>query len=182
MIISLIAAYNLDSENNRVIGKDNTLPWHSSSDLKRFREYTSGCPIVMGRKTHESIGRVLPNRTNIIVSRQLDYTAPGALVFPSIDEALYKAEALGAEVFIIGGGEIFKQTIDRAERLYITKMKKVSSEGDTFFPNFEKQEFRILLMEDSETELFRIMERNRPTIYPDESGSSAFLRPGGVGI
>lgn len=130
--ISLIAA--LDSE--RGIGRDNELLVRIPDDLKRFRELTTGHPIIMGRKNFDSIGKPLPKRTNIVVTRNPDYQVPGVVVAHSIDEALEQAAAVeDREIFIIGGGEIYDQTIDRATRLYLTLVEG-NFGADVFFPDY----------------------------------------------
>jgi dihydrofolate reductase len=130
MKINLIAALS----ENRVIGKDNKLLWNIPSDLKRFRQLTSGHPIIMGRKTYESIGRLLPNRTNIIITRDQDYKVEGAVITHSLDEALRQAQG-DDEIFVIGGGQIFEQAISLADKLYLTIVKG-NFEGDAFFPDY----------------------------------------------
>ncbi len=117
---------------NRVIGNDNTLIWHLPEDLKRFKQLTTGNTIVMGRKTYESIGRPLPNRRSIIITRDTNYKVDGCEVVNSLEEAL---ELSNNNCFIIGGGEIYRQAMDKADRLYITKIEK-EFEGDTTFPSF----------------------------------------------
>lgn len=116
---------------NGVIGNDNDLIWHLPADLKHFKAVTSGSSIVMGRKTFESIGRPLPKRENIIITRQVDLTIEGCLVVNSLEEAIDQAES--EEVFIIGGGEIYKQAIELADKIYLTKIHQ-DFEGDTVFP------------------------------------------------
>lgn len=136
--ISAIAAI---SEGTRGLGKDNDLLWKISEDLKRFRELTSGHPIISGRKNFESMGRVLPNRTNIIVTRDREYQIPGAHVAHSIEEALTLARTLdSSEIFIIGGGEIFRQALHLTNRLYLTIIH-ADKAADVFFPEYE-QEFQ----------------------------------------
>jgi len=136
MKISLIAAV----AKNNVIGKDNKLIWHLPADMKFFKEKTTGHCIITGRKNYESIPekfRPLPNRTNIIITRQRDYPAPGTIVVESIEQALTTAKKQNeTEAFIIGGGEIFKQTMDIADALYITHIDH-SFEGDVFFPEID---------------------------------------------
>ena len=124
-MISIIVA---SSENN-VIGVDNTRPWHLPDDLKFFKNLTSGNAIIMGRKTYDSIGRPLPNRTNIIVTRNTDYKQEGCVVCNSLEEAVNAAEGKG---FIIGGAEIYRQSIALADRIYLTKVHTVI-EGDAYF-------------------------------------------------
>ncbi len=137
MIISLIAALT----ENRVIGKDNDLPWHLPDDMKYFMQTTSGHHVIMGRKNYESIPkkfRPLPNRTNIVVTRQKDYAAPGCIVVNSIAQGIDIAiENHESEVFIIGGAEIYTQSLTMANRLYLTEIK-TSLEGHAFFPAFDK--------------------------------------------
>lgn len=126
--------------NNREIGVQNKLLWHISEELKRFKEITSGHPIIMGRKTHESIGRILPNRTNIIVSRDPDYSVDGAVVVNSLEEALQKARNKPGsdEVFIIGGAQIYNQALPVADKLYVTLVDSGFPEADTFFPDYSE--------------------------------------------
>ena len=128
MLISLIVAV----AENGVIGRNGDLPWRIPADLKFFKETTMGKPIVMGRKTWDSIGRPLPGRTNIVISRQAGFTASGAHVVADLDGALTAAGDV-PEVMVIGGGEIYHAAIDLAERLYITHVE-ASPQGDTHFP------------------------------------------------
>lgn len=118
---------------NRVIGDSNTLIWHLPEDLKRFRQLTTGNTIVMGRKTYESIGKPLPNRRSIIITRDSDYSAEGCEVVNSLEEALLLSNS---DCFIIGGGEIYRQAIDIADRIYLTLINK-EFEGDTSFPELK---------------------------------------------
>jgi len=120
---------------NRVIGKDNDMPWHLPADLQHFRKMTSGKPIIMGRKTYESIGRPLPKRHNIIVSRNADYRVDGCDVVSSLDEAVKIAGDVD-ELFIIGGGFLYNQAIDQADKLYLTFID-LEVDGDTLFPKYE---------------------------------------------
>lgn len=130
MIVSLIAAM----DEQRGIGVEGRLPWRLSTDLKRFRHLTMGHHLIMGRKTYLSIGKPLPGRINIVLSRQSGLTLDGVIVMSSLSEALVYAERSGeSEVFIIGGGDVFHQTIHLADRLYITNIHAVT-EADTFFP------------------------------------------------
>lgn len=124
---------------NRVIGRDGGLPWHLSEDLKRFRRLTTGHAIIMGRRTYESIGRVLPQRRNIILTRQPDYRVDGAAVFSSLDEALAHL-ADEEEVFIIGGGELYRQALPRTDRIELTLIHD-HIEGDTWFPELPADTF-----------------------------------------
>ena len=130
MIISAIAAIGKDG----VIGRAGKLPWSLPADLKRFRAITWGKPIILGRKTHESLGRALPGRTNIILTRRSDYRAPDCLVAHSPREALTLAESAGGdEVVVIGGSEVFEAFLPRCQKIYLT-MVEGEFEGDTFFP------------------------------------------------
>lgn len=134
MKISIIVA----KAENDVIGKDNTLIWHLPADMKHFRSKTSGHCVITGRKNYESIPekfRPLPNRTNIVITRQVDYSAPGAIVVDSIEKALKKAKELAdSETFIIGGAEIYKQSMNLVDKLYITEIRH-SFDGDVSFPS-----------------------------------------------
>ena len=138
MNVSLIAALS----RNRVIGKDNALPWKLSDDLKRFKALTLGHPVVMGRKTYESIiaalGRPLPGRENIVVTRSPDYRAPGCRVVHSLAQALEAARAApgGDECCVIGGEEIFRSALPVADRLEFTEIDR-DFEGDTWFPEYD---------------------------------------------
>lgn len=131
---------------NGVIGRDNALPWRIKSDLKFFKSVTMNKPVVMGRKTYVSIGKPLPGRTNIVVTRQDDFAAPGVLVAPGIEQALDAArgDALrrgSNEIAVIGGTEIFKQTLPVADRLVLTQVH-ANPEGDTYFPAIDPAVWR----------------------------------------
>ncbi len=128
-MIKIIAAMS----KNRVIGDSNALIWHLPEDLKRFRQLTTGNTIVMGRKTYESIGKPLPNRRSIIITRDLDYYVEGCEVVNSLEEALLLSNS---DCFIIGGGEIYRQAIDIADSIYLTLIDK-EFEGDTSFPEIK---------------------------------------------
>ncbi|MHA6260852.1 dihydrofolate reductase [Sporosarcina sp. CAU 1771] len=130
-MISLLVAHDA----NRVIGLNNDLPWYIPEDLAYFKKMTMGKAMVMGRKTYESIGRPLPGRLNIVVTRNQDYSAEGVLVVQDLTEAIEKAKEYNEEVMIIGGSEIFKLTLEIADRLYITSIQH-SFPGDTFFPEY----------------------------------------------
>lgn len=133
-IITLVAAIG----KNRELGAKGHLPWHIPEDLKHFKEKTIGKPIIMGRKTFESLGikKPLPDRTNIVITRQKDYAAPGAVVVVSLDEAIAAAEREHpSEIAIIGGGEIFKEAIERADKLYLTVIDD-SFDADVYFPDY----------------------------------------------
>lgn len=118
------------------IGFENQLLWHLPKDLKHFKEITSGHPVIMGRKTYESIGKPLPNRTNIVVSRKTDWFEEGILIVGSIKEAVKFAKKIDEEIFIIGGGKIYEQTMDVVDKLEVT-LVKADLEADTFFPKID---------------------------------------------
>lgn len=153
---------------NRVIGVENRLPWHIPGDLKRFKQITSGHPVLMGRKTFESIGRPLPNRTNILITRQKDYRAEGAAVCFSLEEALdWARRSPGAnEIFVIGGAEIFRQALPLADRIYLTVVEW-PFEGDTHMPTWDEAAFREVsaerISEDPPARLL-VLERKRPNL------------------
>ena len=128
MVVSLIAAM----AENRVIGCKGRIPWDLPEDLHRFRELTWGHPIVVGRKTFESIGRPLPGRRNIVLTRQDDFQAEGCMVVHSLEAAL-EAAAGSCEVFICGGAEVYRAALPHAQRIYLT-IVHVTAEGDAFFP------------------------------------------------
>ena len=136
MKISLIVAMS----KNRVIGRDNKMPWHLSADLKRFRAITMNSPILMGRKTFESIGKPLDGRTNLILSKNVNYQPQGCLVFQSLESALNEAEKYGEELFIIGGATLYEIALPLAKRLYLTDIQ-AEFEGDTFFPEFDMNDW-----------------------------------------
>ena len=138
MIISLIAAMG----NNRVIGIDNRLPWRLPADMKHFRAITMGKPVLMGRKTFESIGKALPGRANIVVTQDRHFHSDGVSVAHSIEEALAMAETAGTtEVLVIGGASFYAQFLPKAQRLYITEIHN-DFQGDAFFPAWEPAEWR----------------------------------------
>jgi dihydrofolate reductase len=126
---------------NRVIGVNNTLPWHLPEDLKRFRALTTGHHIIMGRKTYDSLGRLLPGRTTVIVTRNPDYKVEGAIVVNSLEAAI-AACGDDDEAFLIGGAELYKDGLKRANKLYITEIDG-EYEGDAFFPEFDEAEWQV---------------------------------------
>lgn len=139
--ITLIAAA---SENN-VLGKDNQLIWHISDDLKRFKQFTQGHAIIMGRKTFESLPKALPNRTNIILTRNSDYKAENAHVAQTVEAALALAQE-DPTPFIIGGGEIYSLFLPWAHKIELTRIHK-DFEGDAFFPEIKKTEWKLVATE-----------------------------------
>ena len=138
MKISIIVA----ASTNNVIGKDGGLPWRLPEDLKRFKEITMGKPMIMGRATWESIGRALPGRQNIVMTRQSDFVATGCDVVATIQEALAIAGD-AAEVMIIGGGNLYQQFLPQTDRIYFTRILS-SIEGDTYFPELNDCEWKVV--------------------------------------
>lgn len=139
-MLSIIVAA---SENN-VIGINNHLPWHLPVDMKYFKDTTMGKPIVMGRKSFEELGKVLPGRPNIMITRQESYSAPNLYIVPSLEAGIEKAKTFGTEeIFITGGGEIFKMAIKIVDRLYLTRVHAEVS-GDTYFPEFDENEWDLV--------------------------------------
>ncbi len=137
---------------NRVIGRDNKLPWYLPGDLKYFKQATMGKPIIMGRKTFESIGKPLPGRLNIVISRDASFTAQGIKVVMSLPEAIELAESQALidgvdEAMIIGGAQIYALALPEAERLYITQVH-ADIEGDAYFPEFNRSQWTELGRED----------------------------------
>lgn len=152
-LLSLIVAM----DENRVIGHDNALPWCLPADLAHFKRMTMGKPVVMGRKTHESIGRPLPGRRNLVVTSNPDYDAPGCEVVAGIDAALTACED-AKEVMLIGGATLYAQTLARADRLYVTLIHH-EFDGDTWFPEFDSAAWRV---------------ENRQDFAPDQSNPHPF--------
>ena len=129
-----------------LIGKENDLPWRLSADLQYFRRVTMGKPIVMGRNTHESIGKALPGRHNIIITSDQRYQADGCSIVHSINEALALCVD-DAEIMVMGGASLYKQLLPKADKLYLT-LVHASLKGDTWFPDWKKEEWRQLSRED----------------------------------
>lgn len=136
MKISLIVAM----ASNRVIGINGQMPWHLSADLKKFKSITMGHPILMGRKTYESIGRPLPGRRNIVISRNPDYKIAGCEVFSDIQDAISSCDDC-EELFVIGGAAFYESMLPNADLIYLTEINKEFT-GDTFFPPINKQEWQ----------------------------------------
>ncbi|MFZ2725085.1 MAG: dihydrofolate reductase [Methylococcaceae bacterium] len=132
---------------NRVIGNNQQIPWHLSADLKRFKQITMGRPIIMGRKTYESIGRPLPGRTTVIISRNPCYSVTNCLVFNSIELALAYYASSEQTVFVIGGAALYAAALPLASKLYLTQIHSTFS-GDTFFPDCDMQYWRETKRED----------------------------------
>lgn len=148
-LISLIAAM----ADGRVIGRDNQMPWHLPADLAHFKKLTLGKPVIMGRKTLESIGKPLPGRHNIVLSRHADFSPPGVTVVADLDAALAAAGDV-PEIVIIGGATIYAQMLARADRLYLTLIS-LTVDGDAHFPDWTTEPWRI-----AERHLHAADERN----------------------
>jgi len=157
---------------NRVIGRDNTLPWHLPADMRHFRELTTGHPVLMGRKTFESLGRPLPGRTNIVITSNRHYAAQGCLVAHSLDEALALAvphtRSCDPQVFVIGGEKLYAQMLPHADLLYVT-LVEAEIEGDSRFPDFDLTKWRETLTVTHPADdknpypcVFRTLERKTP--------------------
>ena len=142
MIVSIIAAM----DRNRLIGNNNQLPWRLPADLAHFKRVTMGKPIIMGRKTYESIGRPLPGRTNIVLTRSADFHAEGVVVANTLQQALDYA-AIENEVMIIGGSAIYELALPRADRLYLTYVEN-SFEGDAWFPEVDLEQWNVIASEE----------------------------------
>lgn len=152
MKLSMIVA----TAQNRVIGRDNALPWYLPNDLKYFKQTTLGKPVIMGRKTYESIGKPLPGRTNIVITRQTDYQPEGVKVVHSVAEARDLAESVclidgQEEAMIMGGAEIYTLALSDADRLYLTEVH-ADVEGDAYFPEYDKTEWQEISREDFSAE------------------------------
>lgn len=141
MKISLIVA----AATNNVIGRDGGLPWHLSEDLKRFKRITTGKPIIMGRLTHESIGKPLPDRRNIVISSREGLEIEGCEIVATPDAALALV-ADAEEVMIIGGGKVYEQVLPMADRIYMTRVDAIP-DGDTFFPEINNEEWQVVEQE-----------------------------------
>lgn len=140
MTISLVVA----AASNNAIGKEGKLPWHLPNDMKHFKNVTWGLPVIMGRKTFESLGKPLAGRKNIVISRQPGWSAAGAVAVKNIDDALFLAKETDAkETMVIGGGEIYRTLFEKAKRIYLTRVE-AEPEADTFFPSLNPKEWRLV--------------------------------------
>jgi dihydrofolate reductase len=146
MLITIIAAM----DRNRLIGDGGRLPWRLPADLRRFKALTMGKPIVMGRRTHESIGKVLPGRRNIVLSRNPDYRAPGCEVVAGFEEALGVCKDAD-DLIIVGGAQLYAEALPRAHRLHLTLLH-ASFSGDAWFPDYDQREWREISREDHEAD------------------------------
>ena len=157
-MINIIAAM---TKEKKAIGKDNWLPWDIPEELKHFRTTTAGGTVIMGRKTYDSVGRPMPKRHNIVVTRQSGLTIEGVDICHSVPEAVELAKRDRTETWIIGGAEIYRQAIPLTERMYLSYIKKEYS-GDTFFPEWNEQEWEVELTEDHEEWTLVIYRRTSP--------------------
>jgi dihydrofolate reductase len=138
-VLKILVAF----DENRVIGKNNTLIWHLPADLKRFKSLTTGHVIIMGRKTFESIGKPLPNRTTIVISRQADLQIDGAIIAHSVEEAILKAKSITREdIFIVGGAEIYALSLALADQILVTQLHDIF-EGDAYFPEIPVESWEV---------------------------------------
>ena len=142
MKIAIIVA----TDEQGLIGKDNDLPWKLSADLQYFRRVTMGKPLIMGRNTHESIGRALPGRKNIIVTKNENYLAEGCHIVHSVDGAIKACDEV-EEIMVMGGASLYEQLLPQADRLYLTQVH-ASLEGDTWFPDWQKSDWQEVSRED----------------------------------
>lgn len=146
--ISLVVA----AAKNNVIGKDNQLLWRLPEDMKFFKNVTWGMPVVMGRKTFESLGKPLPGRKNIVITRQNNWTAEGTIAVKSLDDALFLVKNMDVkEVMVIGGGEIYQMAFEKAKRIYITRVD-AEPEGDTYFPAIDPKVWKLVSQKDHEAD------------------------------
>jgi dihydrofolate reductase len=148
MTISLIVA----AATNNAIGKDGRMPWYLPNDMKHFKNVTWGMPVIMGRKTFDSLGKALPGRKNIVITRQHDWKAANTVTVKNIDDALFVAKETDAkEVMVIGGGEIYKTLFDKANRIYMTRVE-AAPEGDTFFPAITQGQWHLVSQKNHEAD------------------------------
>lgn len=143
-MLSIIVA----AAENNVIGINNELPWRMPADMRYFKDKTLGHPIIMGRKSFEALGKPLPNRTNIVITRQADYAPEGVVVVSSLEEAIAKANSLveedDDEVFIIGGGEVFREAMSVVDQLFVTRIHTEEVKGDTYFPDINVNDWALI--------------------------------------
>ena len=148
MMISFVVA----AATNNAIGKEGTMPWHLPNDMRHFKNITWGMPVVMGRKTFESLGKVLPGRKNIVITRQPGWEVKGTVAVPKIEDALFVARQTDAnEVMVIGGGEIYKALFEKCNRIYLTRVH-AEPEADTFFPALNPKVWHLMSQKDHEAD------------------------------
>ncbi len=162
MKISLIAAM----DNHRLIGRENGLPWHLPADFSHFKQVTMGKPVIMGRKTFESIGRPLPGRTNVIISRS-GFSAEGVIVVDSISAALQAVEG-AEEAMVIGGANLYEQMLPMAHKMYLT-LVDAECDGDAWFPSFDESEWEVVdefshPADEKNNYAFRVVTYQRKTV------------------
>lgn len=144
MIISFVVAV----ANNDVIGKNGMMVWRQANDMQFFKNITWGMPVIMGRKTFQGLGKALPGRKNIVITRQPDWKAEGVVIVRNLDDALFVARETDAkEVFVIGGGEIYRLAFEKVKRIYLTRID-AEPEGDTFFPDLDPKVWRLISKDD----------------------------------
>jgi dihydrofolate reductase len=142
-LIKILVAF----DENRVIGKNNALIWHLPADLQRFKALTTGHVIIMGRKTYESIGRPLPNRTTIAITRQAEFKPEGIITVNSMDEAILKAKSISREdIYIVGGAEIYQLSLSHADQIFVTQLHDIF-DGDTYFPEIPTDTWEVVARE-----------------------------------
>lgn len=152
-MIAIIAALTP----SRVIGQDNTLLWNIPEDMKNLKKLTTGNVLVMGRKTYESIGRPLPNRVNIVVSKTLK-EVEGVITCPTLNEALEKAKTYGKDIFIFGGATIYAQCLSLVDTMFLSHVKK-EYEGDAFFPEFDEEEWNVVETQEYDAFTYKVYKR-----------------------
>jgi dihydrofolate reductase len=164
MLISLIAAM----ASNRIIGNKGDIPWKIPGEQKMFKEITMGQTVIMGRKTYETLGKPLPGRTNIVVTRQTDYQAPGCIIAHNLADAIQACAADENEAFICGGGQLYHKALPMADRIYLTVIPR-EIPGDTYFPEISETEFKMI-----KSELIQGVEPYRFSVYErvEESSNS----------
>ena len=155
MTISLLVA----ASTNNGIGRNGQLLWHLPNDLKFFKNTTWAMPVIMGRKTFESVGKPLPGRTNIVITTQHNWKPNGVTIATSLQDALQQAEALATnEIFIIGGGQIYEQAFSKANRIYMTRVHAVIAGADTFFPAIKENEWQRIFKKDNEKDAKHVFD------------------------
>lgn len=164
MAISMIAAVGKNFE----LGKNNDLIWHFKEDMKFFKETTMGHPVIMGRKTFESLPKALPGRKNIVISANPEYKADGAEVVTSVEEAIKLAEAENTDAFVIGGVRIYAEFLPYADNLYLTEINAECPDADTYFPDFNKSDYikEIINFYDVDgTEFYHVIYKNNFSLF-----------------
>lgn len=156
-------------DQRKAIGNDNQLPWHLPADLKRFKEITWGKPIIMGRKTFESIGKPLPGRLNMIVTQQASYNAPGCITFENLQSALTHVQFCD-EAFIIGGSSLYEQSLGHVDRMYLTLIHH-SFKADSYFPDWSEEDWQVIERHDYKPDdkntyhySYLVLSRAQPTL------------------